>query len=161
MVEEKLLGLIKQGPTSWNIWRRQNPSVTPDLSHAELPGYDLFGANFAGANLTRSNLDGANLSEANLVRANLSGTRLQGATITRANLAGANLSKGLTQLAIDLASFNNEAEADTVASAAMSGGQAAVSVGAAPQVSYRRGRGRRAQAAGGGVPAARGRGLGA
>jgi hypothetical protein len=76
----------------WNAWRRNNPTVHPNLS-----GANLFGAELRDAQLHLADLSHAYLRDARLVRANLSGANLSGvdlsdAALIAANLSGANLS---------------------------------------------------------------------
>lgn len=90
----------------WNLWRKINPKMKPDLSKANLFQAGLSQANLSGANLSeaslfqaylfRANLSGANLIKALLYRADLRGANLtradfSGADLTNANLLGANL----------------------------------------------------------------------
>ena len=91
---------------AWNTWRRQNPSVHPNLSGATLGVAKLFGANFRGTKLSRCDLRQANLynadlysadlsycdlREAKLYNTNLRQARMNHANLWRANLRGANL----------------------------------------------------------------------
>jgi Pentapeptide repeats (8 copies) len=74
-----------------------------NLSHTDMRGANLNGANLqqtnlylsnlSEANLSGANLEGAILSAANLEGANLSGANLEGAILSAANLEGANLSR--------------------------------------------------------------------
>jgi uncharacterized protein YjbI with pentapeptide repeats len=91
MANEDHLELLRQGVNAWNVWRAKEPSVRPDLSHA-----DLADANLRGMDLRAAILCGADLSTANLSRANLQGADLEGANLLitnfrEANLRGANL----------------------------------------------------------------------
>jgi len=63
-----------------------------DLSHANLPGYPLSGANLNRARLADACLSGADLDHARLAGANLAGAVLSRADLSRADLSGANLS---------------------------------------------------------------------
>lgn len=107
MANKEHLNILKQGPSVWNQWRKQNPEIVPnlsdaDLSHAFLSDADLSDANLSGADLRGKDLRGAyliraylryaNLSGADLRYANLSGANLIGADLKRATLIGANLS---------------------------------------------------------------------
>src|SRR5438128_2410990 len=82
MANQEQLNLLKQGTEVWNTWRKQHPSLRPDLSGADLSGASLSGANLVRANLSRANLTGAhlfygtNLSGANLSGADLSNTKM-------------------------------------------------------------------------------------
>jgi Pentapeptide repeats (8 copies) len=62
------LKILKQGIEAWKEWRRQYPSIRPNLTEA-----DLIGANLTEADLTEANLIGADLSRADLSRADLPG----------------------------------------------------------------------------------------
>lgn len=97
MANEAHLEILKKGVAVWNKWRKENPSITPDLSKADLSKRDLQNANLSEADLTKThltdanlidaNLRGANLGEAFLLSANLSGANLKKAKLTGANLA--------------------------------------------------------------------------
>jgi hypothetical protein len=41
MANAKHLALLRQGVDVWNAWRKKEPSVRPDLDHADLTGADL------------------------------------------------------------------------------------------------------------------------
>lgn len=88
---------------AWNIWRKENPSLVPDLSGAQLLGAFLSGVNLSEADLSYANLSElgaypnvsnlccANLRGANLREANLSGAYLGLANLSNADLSGAYL----------------------------------------------------------------------
>jgi Pentapeptide repeats (8 copies) len=78
----------KQGVDAWNAWRRQEPSVRP-----ELDGVDFSGANFRGVDFTWADLREADLSGADLTWADLFEASLVAAELARANLAGALLQR--------------------------------------------------------------------
>jgi hypothetical protein len=84
--------LIAGGVTSWNEWRRTNPSIQPNLDDADLDGRDLSGAELSGAILFEANLSNANLSRARLRGAILQGADLRQADLREANLTDADLS---------------------------------------------------------------------
>ena len=86
MANPEHLEILKQGVEAWNEWRRENPTVTPDLRAAHLEGAFLHTADFRSVNLGRANLSGARLEGAHLGGANLSG-----ANLSRAFLHGADL----------------------------------------------------------------------
>ena len=107
MADQEQLDILKQGVEIWNQWRREHPSMVPDLSFADLTEVDLddadlSGADFSDANLREAqlggaNLRGANFSRTNLIkadmwRANLSEAVLYRAKVTEADLSQANLS---------------------------------------------------------------------
>jgi hypothetical protein len=91
MANEEHLTLLKQGVEGWNRWRRQNPTIHPDLSRADLLDANLRRANLLDANLHRANLHRANLRNAYLNGADLSATNLSGADLSGAYLNGATL----------------------------------------------------------------------
>ena len=92
MADRTHLAVIRHGVQAWNQWRRVNPSIRPELSHANLVGAhlceadlaytDLFWADLAHANLHKANLSGANLFCAILCGANVHETVLHNADIT-------------------------------------------------------------------------------
>jgi hypothetical protein len=97
-IENELLSLLEQGAASWNRWRKENPTVKPDLSRAYLFEANLAGVNLSGANLSRACLIGANLTGADLSGADLQGAyassaKLSQASLYQANLVGADLSQ--------------------------------------------------------------------
>jgi hypothetical protein len=102
-----LIARLRKGVVSWNAWRDEDPSTSPDMYHPERRGPDLSGAdlrwtdlskadlswaNLSGANLSEANLSEAKLFQANLSTANLSNARLMDAGLAGADLSGANLS---------------------------------------------------------------------
>jgi uncharacterized protein YjbI with pentapeptide repeats len=91
MASEEHVALLKQGPSAWNAWRRDNLNTRPNLRGANLREADLRGADLGKANLVGVDLREANLGEANLGKANLRGANLRGANLRGANLRGANL----------------------------------------------------------------------
>jgi hypothetical protein len=104
---------LRRGPRSWNAWRAQNPSLTPNLegitlsaaerqmgpisggpinfSFARLRGASLRFATLSGANLEMGDLSDADLCDARLDGANLRGAELGDALLERADFAGARL----------------------------------------------------------------------
>lgn len=116
MANKEHFDILKKGVNVWNKWRRENPTVKPDLFNVNLKGANLVDANFANVNLweadmnnarlwradlsgadisfadmSNSDLRGASLREANLVDADLSGADISFAYLRKANLWGANL----------------------------------------------------------------------
>src|SRR6266699_7249902 len=84
---QEQVALLKQGIiVFWNTWRREHPSLRPDIS-----GANLWGANLNGADLSQANLSGAILRETALSGAILREATLDGADLTRADLSGARL----------------------------------------------------------------------
>jgi uncharacterized protein YjbI with pentapeptide repeats len=90
---DHLQTLRHQGVHAWNAWREREPSITPDLSDADLSGWYLIGATLVRAHLVRADLSEANLRGAHLREANLSGANLSGANLFRADLSKADLSE--------------------------------------------------------------------
>jgi hypothetical protein len=66
MANQEQLDLLKQGGAVWNTWRKQHPSLRPDLSGADLSGANLSQTRLRDAYLMRANLRGANLRGADL-----------------------------------------------------------------------------------------------
>jgi hypothetical protein len=96
------LELLRRGPRAWNLWRTQNPHVTPNLtgitlSVAERQMGPINGGpvNLAEARLRHASLRFATLTNADLTGADLSDTDLREARLIGANLSGANLSAAL------------------------------------------------------------------
>jgi hypothetical protein len=109
--ESSHIEALRRGPRSWNQWRAQNPSLTPNLagialsvaerqmgpisggpinfSFARLRRASLRFATLTGANLEMADLSEADLSDARLESANLSGADLTGAILDRADFTGA------------------------------------------------------------------------
>ena len=51
MAKDEHLNRLGQGVATWNSWREEDMERTPDLSDADLRGFELQGANLIGANL--------------------------------------------------------------------------------------------------------------
>jgi hypothetical protein len=86
------LRILQQGVNAWNAWRGREPSITPDLSGANLRSFIPWifsGPNLSGADLSEAHL--GNFSLTNLFGAFLSGAFLSGANLGGANLGGADL----------------------------------------------------------------------
>jgi hypothetical protein len=91
MANESHLSVLKQGVEAWNQWRKQNPSVKPDLSNAILTRKLLFGVDLSGADLRYATLRWTDLTGATLSGADLGEADLRVTTLSRADLSGANL----------------------------------------------------------------------
>ena len=92
------LAILKQGVVYWNLWRRENPEIIPNLSgfnlrRANLRAADLSGVNLRWTNLSNANLLGANLSNSDLAKANLREADLYKANLKDAKVSGAHLIK--------------------------------------------------------------------
>src|SRR5258706_2002746 len=90
MANEEQLSILKRGVNFWNKWRAENPHTDVDLSEGELNEANLWGINFARANLRKIHLMQANLSEASLREADISGANLSEANLNRADLRQSN-----------------------------------------------------------------------
>lgn len=115
MVNSEHLQILEKGTEAWNQWRKDNPTVSPDLQGANLSGKDCCEINLSGANLNQANLSRtfirwANLSRAKLIGAQLTGTDLSGTNLEHVNLSQANL-QGATMRWVDL-SFANLTQAN-------------------------------------------------
>jgi len=77
------LAKLKEGVAAWNQWRLENPSITPDLEHA-----DLRHAHLEHADLREAHLEHADLSGAHLEHADLGGADLTGADVTGLSYLG-------------------------------------------------------------------------
>jgi uncharacterized protein YjbI with pentapeptide repeats len=93
MANEEHLKILRQGVDVWNKWRKDNPTIHPELSGAYLMSHDLRGAALMIANLAEADLRAAKLSDANLYGANLTRANLGAAELTRTNLGDAHLVK--------------------------------------------------------------------
>ena len=112
MPSEEHLNKIKQGVDVWNQWREENPQTVPDLSQADIRGYQLQKINLSNtdlkdAKLQYSNLTGATLEKADLNKAKLLETNFQSANLKNTNLSGAGLLESNLQFA-DLENANLE-----------------------------------------------------
>jgi uncharacterized protein YjbI with pentapeptide repeats len=90
------LKILKQGVSTWNKWREENPEGKIDLSNASLVGANLSRSDFGKVNLGGVNLKEADLGEtlldnANFENADLRAARLCSAFLRDANLTAANL----------------------------------------------------------------------
>ncbi|RJP24298.1 MAG: pentapeptide repeat-containing protein [Candidatus Omnitrophota bacterium] len=96
---------LKEGVASWNLWRKSNGGILPDLRNACLVGLDLRKINFRSVDLSHAILSDANLAEAELSDsllhgADLSCANLQGASLCRSDLSEANLGEANLSKAI-------------------------------------------------------------
>jgi hypothetical protein len=92
------LTYIEKGTDVWNIWRKLESKLQPDLSEANLSEANLININLRGADLSKADLHqadlfGAYLSWADFSEANLSDGILFGAYLRETNLSYANLSR--------------------------------------------------------------------
>jgi uncharacterized protein YjbI with pentapeptide repeats len=91
MANPEHLARLAEGVESWNAWRRENLTVEPDLSAADLRGRNLFEAYLGRSDLRDADLRQANLTSANLGKANLKGANLSSAGLSKAVLTTADL----------------------------------------------------------------------
>ena len=115
MANPEHLAVFMRGVDSFNKWRAENVSITPDLSEAnlfvnlsatlenanvpanlkqlDLSEANLSQANLCHAHLVEADLSETNLHEANLVKANLTMAQVWKSKLTKADLSEANLCK--------------------------------------------------------------------
>lgn len=98
MANEEHLKILREGAEAWNQWRKENPTIIPNLDEADLSRIGLiFGrpspaemrdldSYFSGDCFKR-----ANLSKVSLVGANFYGLIFSGFDLSEANLSNANL----------------------------------------------------------------------
>jgi len=89
MAVKEHVEVLEQGVDPWNVWRRKNRSIKPDLQGENFREKDLAGVDFRGADLRNADFHRANLSQANM-----RGARLQGSKLFEANLQGVDLRGG-------------------------------------------------------------------
>jgi hypothetical protein len=99
MANQEHLNILKQGEEAWNEWRREYPSIEPDLSRTNLRGANLSYANLRGADFSGADLTWANLSKADFSGASLNEAKLTLTALMEANLTAANLQKAELTLA--------------------------------------------------------------
>jgi uncharacterized protein YjbI with pentapeptide repeats len=118
MSNDEHLKILKRGAEVWNKWRKQNATIRPDLSGAELGRADLFivGLTHAGfdrgdlssVDFDRVNLCEANLATANLVLTNFSEANFTGADLTMADFRSADLTgANFSGADLSMADFRN------------------------------------------------------
>jgi hypothetical protein len=114
MANKEHLEIIRLGGGVWNEWRKQNPLVKPDLSHADLTqiqiGSDYLPdiADLTDANLEKANLSNIDLDQVTFRNAKLREADLRSANLFAADLSGANLNKAiLTDARLDSANLAN------------------------------------------------------
>jgi hypothetical protein len=91
MANEKQLRILYEGVDAWNLWRKENPHISIDLSGEEFVNEDFTGANFCDANLSETDFRNAKLTKANLKRAILRDAHFNNANLAGADLSGAEL----------------------------------------------------------------------
>jgi uncharacterized protein YjbI with pentapeptide repeats len=116
MADQAHVSILGQGVQSWNEWRRDNPSVQPDLKQLDFSGMNLSEANLSHINfgcsnfsrvvLGKADLSGSNLHLSNCYKAHFREANLRDAILTQVTLDEANLTKAdLTQAVLRSASL--------------------------------------------------------
>ncbi len=85
------VAILAQGQRIWNCWRKENPTITPDLSSAELSSANLRSTDLSFSDLSHAVLSGADLTDADLSNASLRSSMVDYATLAGANLRFCNL----------------------------------------------------------------------
>lgn len=86
MANEEHLAILQKGVKVWNLWRKENPEVRPDLSYEE-----FIAADFTNANLHSTNLRKVYFSQVNCRNANFRSTDLSGAAFSTVDFSGTDL----------------------------------------------------------------------
>jgi uncharacterized protein YjbI with pentapeptide repeats len=108
MANEEHLDLLKQGVPNWNDWRRENPTIKPDLSRIDLSFANLRFINLSFANVSNARLIYADLISADLRNVDLSIANLSNANLTRTKLSDGDLcSANLSHVALHRANLKN------------------------------------------------------
>ncbi len=91
---------LRRGPRAWNLWRAQNPHVTPNLTGISLSVAErqMGPINGGPINLAEARLRHASLRFATLTNADLTGADLSDTDLREARLIGANLAAHLDGL---------------------------------------------------------------
>lgn len=107
MANAEHLQILEQGVEVWNKWRKENLTVSPDLSYSDLTGADIPGIDLSGAYLPRlilahaklkgssfngSDLHAAEFTGSDLRYSDLAYTKLRDVDLIRCQLEEANLS---------------------------------------------------------------------
>jgi len=72
MANQEHLKIFQQGISVWNQWRKENPDLKPDLSHADLSNIDLSNTNILNADMSYADLSDSNFSNTKFFSVNLS-----------------------------------------------------------------------------------------
>ena len=75
MANRTHLKILSHGVNVWNAWRKNRPSIAPDLSGTDLSYRNLNGINFSNTNLNQVNFTNADMISANLIDASIEGTK--------------------------------------------------------------------------------------
>lgn len=101
MANDEHVAIFKRGVSAWNEWRRQNPTLQPDLSGADLSSEAFDTEAFSSVSRIAMITDGLrvqkperiNLSKIDLSHVNLRRTSLDNQNLSQANLQSANLTE--------------------------------------------------------------------
>lgn len=95
MANQSHVEILNKGSEKWNEWRKQNPSVEPDLSEIDLQGQTFTGFNFSKTNFQGATLHQWSVVDCNLEYSNFNNIQAQGSYWRNANLTGASISGDL------------------------------------------------------------------
>jgi uncharacterized protein YjbI with pentapeptide repeats len=85
------VSILQEGARHWNVWRKANPNVRPDLTNGQLRNVTLAGANLGKADISGADLCGADLRGAEITYAFGPMVRLCDADLRKADLSHTNL----------------------------------------------------------------------
>ncbi|MEA5488947.1 MULTISPECIES: pentapeptide repeat-containing protein [Pseudanabaena] len=71
MANQEHLKIFRQGISVWNQWRKENPDLKPDLSHADLSDIDLSNTNILNADMSHADLSESNFNNTKFFSVNL------------------------------------------------------------------------------------------
>lgn len=96
MANPEHVEILKKGVKEWNLWRKNNPEIVPDLSGTnfedeEFKNTAIWNARNKRISLKSINLDGACLDKVNLKKALLDGAKLRRSSLKKAKLRSARL----------------------------------------------------------------------
>lgn len=72
MANQEHLKIFRQGISVWNQWRKENPDLNPDLSHADLSDIDLSNTTILNADMSYADLSESNFNNTKFFSVNLS-----------------------------------------------------------------------------------------
>jgi len=106
MADEEHLKIMRQGSEAWNVWRRLNPAIKPDLTGISLSGKQAGNLRLAHADLSFATMKKANLRGSDIWRTVLNFADMTGANLSRAFFGRANMyCANLSETNIDFARF--------------------------------------------------------
>lgn len=91
MVYNKHIDILEKGVETWNKWRQDHGSVTPELEDAVFVQEDFCKANLSSGRLYNAHFSSCKFGRADLSRADLSNAFLSDTDFSRASLVGADL----------------------------------------------------------------------